>query len=91
MKSQKPLTEKFLFWMKEKKDWVGGIKPYNTLTSFSLLIGAIMPAVFAFSNYFTYLPTEDKVRSKEGFLFLLVSIIYASFSIYLILKNVYKR
>jgi len=55
------------------------------------LIGAIMPAVFAFSNYFTYLPTEDKVRSKEGVLFLLVSIIYASFSIYLILKNVYKR
>ena len=77
--------------MEEKKLLVGGMRPYNSLSSFSLLIGAVMPAVFAFSNYFTYLPTEDHVKSKEGFLFFLVSVIYSSFSIYLILKNVYKK
>jgi len=86
MSSQKTSIEKTLDSIIGK---VRDFKFYELFMALSLFLTILMPVAFAFVNLFTYLPSKEKIRSREGILYLFVSLVYSSFSVYLIYNNIY--
>ncbi|WNE41569.1 MAG: hypothetical protein AM1032_000309 [Mycoplasmataceae bacterium] len=59
---------------------------YDKTSDFNKFVSGILPAFFTLSNYFGLLDKSEK-SSKKGIAFLILSIIYASFCIYLSFFN----